>query len=162
MPTRIVCFDTNILSWCLRTCRDNQQDKIEQAAQLINSLNKSKTKVAIPTIVLAETLSFIPEDSTQNFLELIKKHFLVFPFNSVAAYHYSVITRMKKNVEIDGARWSKSADVKIISTALAHGASCIYSEDEDMLKLADGILQVQCLPAMPPAQISLLTSCVRQ
>lgn len=156
MAARVVCLDTNVLSWVFCTCKDQAEEKIDRAEELILRLKKEKVFVAIPSIVLAEVACFVPDDMVQLFLNEIKKNYLVFPFNEMSAYHYRIITRHCRDIKVDGARWSKSADVKIISTALAHGASCLYSEDADMLKLAAGFLPVRGLPSIPPRQASLL------
>lgn len=155
MAARVVCLDTNVLSWLFRTCRDQQEEKIDRAEELILRLKKEKTVVAIPAIVLAEALCFIPDDMVQDFLNEIRKSYLVFPFNEMAAYHYRIITRSCRDMRVEGPRWSKSADIKIISIALANGASCLYSEDADLAKLAANFLPVQGLPSLPPKQISL-------
>ena len=158
MIAQIVCLDTNIFACFLRTSRDQTEEKIERSDELISQLKSKKAVIAIPSIVLAEVACFIPDDAVQSFFDDIKKVFCIFPFNELAAYHYSILTKHCRNVRVDGERWSKSADIKIISTALAHGASCLYSEDQDMPKLASDFLQVHSLPRLPPRQVTLLNT----
>lgn len=158
----VVCLDTNVLSWIFKTCSDSQVEKMNRTEELLRTLQKTKTVVAIPSIVLAETLCLVDDDMLQNFLNEIKKNFLVFPFNELAAYHYRRITREHRDMKTVGARWSKSADVKIIATAIAGVATCLYSEDADMINISKGFLNVQCLPPLPPKQMTLPISEIKQ
>ena len=40
------------------------------------------------------------------------------------------------------SRHALKADTQIIGTALAHGASCIYSHDTSLKKMAEGFIEV--------------------
>ena len=60
--SQIVCIDTNILSWFLRTCRDQDENKMDRAQALIDALHKEKVIVALPSIVLAEAICIIQAD----------------------------------------------------------------------------------------------------
>lgn len=152
---QIVCIDTNILSWFLRTCRDQDENKMDRAQALIETLSKDKVVVALPSIVLAEALCFVPDDALQNATNILRTQFPIFQFDELSAHCYRAIFHQTRNVETDAPRWSKAADVKIISTAMAHGATCLYSEDEGMLKLATGIIKTAGLPPLPPQQKKL-------
>lgn len=153
--THLVCLDNNILSWFLRTCRDKDENKMDRAQALVDTLHKNKAIVAIPSIVLAEAICIIPDSDIQRAMDCIRSNFPVFQFNELAAFHYRTIFQKAKNIETDASRWSKFADLKIIATAKAHGASCLYSEDPDMTKLADGTIKVEGLPLLPPQQKKL-------
>lgn len=152
---QIVCIDTNILSWFLRTCRDQDENKMERAQALVEALHKDKVIVALPSIVLAETICFIPDDALQNATNILQGQFPIFQFDELAAHCYRTVFRQTRNMKTDAPRWSKSADLKIISTAMAHGAACMYTEDPGMINLAKGFIKTEGLPQLPPQQKKL-------
>ena len=150
--TKIVCFDTNIFSYVFRVSRDKNEEKIKQADFLLENIKNDKSIIAIPTIVLGELAYFIDDSKIQSFFEAIQKFYIIFPYDQTSACFYRKIARERRDVQTENPRWSKSADLKIISTALAHGASCLYSEDQGMATLAQGFLPVHPLPQLPPQQ----------
>jgi predicted nucleic acid-binding protein len=125
---------------------------MDRARELVESLQKNNVVVAIPSIVLAEALCFVPDRDLQKAMDGIKARFPVFQFDELSAYFYRAVFSSTKDIKTEQPRWSKSADVKIIATAKAHGASCIYSEDSGMAKLAEGTLKVEGLPPLPQRQ----------
>ena len=146
---QFVCLDTNVLSWFLRTNRDKDEDKMERAQTLIETLHREQATVALPSIVLAEALCIVPNNGFQAVLDSVKTNFPIFQFDELAAYYYRSIFQKTRDIMVDAPRWSKSADVKIVSTALAHGATRIYSEDSGLAKIAEGLISVAGLPSLP-------------
>lgn len=153
--SQIVCIDTNILSWFLRTCTDQNKNKMDRAQELIDVLHKDKVIVALPSIVLAEAICMIPDDSLPNAMNALQGQFPIFQFDGLAAQCYRTVFQRTRNVKTDAPRWSKSADVKIISTAMAHGATCLYTEDLGLINLAKGFIKTEGLPLLPPQQKKL-------
>lgn len=128
---------------------------MDRAQSLIDALHKSKVIVALPSIVLAEAICIIPDGSLPEAISALQGQFPIFQFNGLAAHCYRTVFQRTRNVNTDAPRWSKSADAKIISTAMAHGATCIYTEDPGMVNLAVGLIKTLGLPALPPQQKKL-------
>jgi hypothetical protein len=75
---RLICLDTNILTWGLKKeCTPGQEENLEKAESLIERLFQLGDHIVIPTLVLSELLVTIPEEKHNEFLSDIAKNDLV-------------------------------------------------------------------------------------
>ena len=150
-----VCVDTQILIWGIkREASEGQALMIERAVRFLQKLEETKTQVILPSVVIGELLVRVPEDCHQDILGLFTKNFMLSPFDARAAFIYSQITRrkmgeeVKSQLEMDPCRGRNhlKADRMIIATAVAHGAICIYSNDDHIRVYSEGFINYQPLP----------------
>jgi predicted nucleic acid-binding protein len=135
----MVLFDAGILIKLLdaRT-PDVQREKLDF---LIARLQKTKTKILIPTPALSEFYVKADPDVVANFKG--KSAFIIAPFDEKAALECSISianairTRDKKAMQPD-ASWHKiKFDHQIVAIARCNGATTIYSEDAGLRKFAE-------------------------
>jgi predicted nucleic acid-binding protein len=113
---------------------------------LFRTLEKAKAKIIIPTPALSEVL-IGAGDAAPKYLEIINRsaRFKVVPFGEraaveAAAAHREAIDAGDKKE--GGSSWAKvKFDRQILAIAKVEGAECIYSNDDDLVKLGkkDGI-----------------------
>ncbi|MES2164219.1 MAG: hypothetical protein V4476_23950 [Pseudomonadota bacterium] len=135
----MVLFDAGILIKLLdaRT-PDDQREKLDY---LIATLQKTKTKILIPTPALSEFYVKADPDVMANFKG--KSAFVIASFDEKAALECSISvadairSRDKKAAQPD-APWQKiKFDHQIVAIAKCNGATTIYSEDAGLRKLAE-------------------------
>ena len=83
---------------------------------------------------------------------------MIVDFDYKAARIAAEIWRMRAQARenFDGVRNCISTDCRIIATAKAHGASAIYTEHVDIIKLARLIgYPTRSLPLVPPKPLNL-------
>jgi len=156
---KIICFDTNILSWGIKQeSTPGQEQNIEKAAHLISTCSEDGSIVIVPSIVIAELMSGVDAKIQDNILKGLSG-FRIVPFDLQAALLYAKIwtkdaRRKAKSLKI--TRTETKADSMIVATAIAHGAACIYSHDDGLGSFAKGHVEVRELPNVPPKQNKLL------
>jgi len=135
----MVLFDAGILIKLLdaRT-PDSQRAKLDY---LIASLQKTKTKILIPTPALSEFYVKADPDVVANFKG--KSAFIIASFDEKAALECSISvadairSRDKKAAQPD-APWQKiKFDHQIVAIAKCNRATTIYSEDAGLRKFAE-------------------------
>jgi hypothetical protein len=127
---------------------------------LVQSLDKAKKKIIIPTPALCEVL-IGASDAAPQYLEIINRssRFKISPFGTRAAVEAAAAHRdaLRVGDKKEGASsWLKvKFDRQIVAIAKIEGAEIIYSSDEDIARFSvrDGIevIALENLPA-PPEQ----------
>ena len=113
----------------------------------------------IPSVVLAEFLTGQSLDSHRSVREIIGKAFFVAPFDAKAAaiaaelFDKSTFDTIRQDDQV--GRQCLKADYQIVATAIAHGATTIYADDEHLPKIADGQILVRPVPDIPGTQNNL-------
>ena len=137
----------------------------ERIEHLIDTLNKSKTRILIPTPVLSEFLVKAGDDKSKFLSEFVSsKNFLVGDFDSLAAIELAHLedNDLKSNRKLDGliSKAKVKFDRQIVAIAKVKGAGTIYTDDGNLAKLArnNGIAPVMTweipLPPVEP-QVAL-------
>ncbi|NOY42802.1 MAG: type II toxin-antitoxin system VapC family toxin [Planctomycetes bacterium] len=156
----MIALDTNVLVWGIRkvSC-PTRPDLIDRCVQLIRDHKARHIEIMIPSIVLAEFLTGQDPVSQRSVKEIIGKAFFIAPFDAKAAV---IAAELFDKQEFDAAKQESEvgrqclkADYKILATAIAHGASAIYANDQHFIKFADGKIVVRDIPLMPRAQKEL-------
>ena len=132
-----VVFDANILiDLFSEKLKGDRRAKLDF---LIHSLNKSRTKVIIPTPSLTELLIRADKART-SYLQKISSTsvFSVAPFDSRAALECSILleTAWSKSEQRNISRSKFKFDWQIVSIAASRGATAIYSDDGDIERAA--------------------------
>ncbi len=154
----MVLFDAGILIKLLdaRT-PDSQREKLDY---LIAALQKTKTRILIPTPALSEFYVKADPDVLANFKG--KSAFIIASFDEKAALECSISvadairSRDKKAAQPD-APWQKiKFDHQIVAIAKCNGATTIYSEDAGLRKFAESLglkaLSTDDLPENPTSK----------
>lgn len=153
----IYCIDSNIFIWGIkRAPSQGQESMIARAEYLFQWMDENKHQVMIPTIVLAEVLAPEPLEKYPVLMEKISKNFMVVDFDARAASRYGQlfmnrldeVKKVAKENEIE--KQKMKIDHLIISCALVHGASCIYSNDIGLKAFGNNFIEVRDLPFPPP------------
>jgi rRNA-processing protein FCF1 len=148
----MVVFDANFLLFLLQEKVPAPKDPATgqpvsdcelRIAYLVATLTKSKEKIVIPTPVLSEILVGAGAAAPDYVTKLNKSSaFKIESFDTLAAIEVALMTADAKKGEVgkrDGsdAPWAKvKYDRQILAIALVHRASVIYTNDENLKKLA--------------------------
>ncbi|USX21177.1 type II toxin-antitoxin system VapC family toxin [Oxalobacteraceae bacterium OTU3REALA1] len=148
----MVLFDAGILIKLLdaRT-PDTQREKLDY---LLTTLQKSKTKILIPTPALSEFYVKADPDVIANFKG--KSAFVIASFDEKAALECSIsvadaIRSGDKKAAQPDAPWQKiKFDHQIVAIAKSHRATTIYSEDSGLRRFAELLgLKAFCTNDLP-------------
>jgi hypothetical protein len=144
---------------------DRPKERIEY---LVQQLDKSGTKIVIPTPALSEALVRAGVAGSQELVEKLQKFavFRIEPFDlraaiEVAAMSRDAVARGNKRGKSD-ATWAKvKYDRQIVAIMKVHGVTTIYSDDRDIRTLGGrakiNVVSVADLPLPPEkAQLDLL------
>lgn len=151
----MVLFDAGILIKLLdASTPDSQREKLDY---LIATLQKTKTKILIPTPALAEFYVKANPEVVANFKG--KSAFLIASFDEKAALECSIsvadaIRSHDKKASHPDAPWQKiKFDHQIVAIAKCNRAATIYSEDAGLRKFAELLglkaLSIDDLPENP-------------
>lgn len=161
----IVAFDASILIYVIDEqakpptdpATGNPVDRCrERVTHLLESLQQQNAKIVIPTPALAEVLVRAAKGGPE-FLRILSssKHFRIAPFDERAAVEFAArqAERIAANERAPAATRTKAKfDDQIVAVASIEGATTIYSDDEDIAKLAEGRFRVVKIAAitLPP------------
>lgn len=172
----MIVFDSTMLLLTFRPDVDAPIDKktgkrvdyVEARVNtLLETLEKQKTKIIIPTPALSEVLIDAGKDMIALLQDIQKNSvFQIIPFDTLAAAELAAITfdakisGDKKSGSIE--TWAKiKFDRQIVAIAKVHKATAIYSDDEGLAKFAQkaniDVIRLVDLPFPDSArQLSLL------
>jgi predicted nucleic acid-binding protein len=153
----MVCIDSHVMIWAIKEeSAPGQEFMIPKAKAFLKWLDKTDVKVIVPSVVVAEFLMRIPPEIHTTINNLIQRNFISPPFDLQAAAHFSRIWQARKSQKVlqdlidnGKTRQELKADSMIVATALARGASLIYSHDEGLKKFAEGYIRVLEIPDVP-------------
>lgn len=149
----MIAVDTSILIWGVRQeSPEGREDLVARCVQLLRKYRSERRPIMVPSVVLAEYLVGCEKSSRETQRDIIGKNFFIAPFDAKAAaiaadlYDKSMVDEIRTEMGI-GKQCIK-ADIKILATAIAHGASHIYVNDEQMRVLAQGKIIVNGIPTL--------------
>jgi predicted nucleic acid-binding protein len=139
----------------------------ERLAFLVEGLERSATKIIIPTPALSEILVRAGTTGSQKIIETLDKSrvFKIEPFDTLSAIEVAAMTReaLDEGDKRTGlqATWAKvKYDRQIVAIAKVHGASVIYSDDSDVATLGTkaglqviGFAELPLPPEDPQAEL---------
>ncbi len=152
-----VCLDTHIVIWGVqRKAKPQQRGMIERTRLFLQHLSDRRVTVVMPSIVVAELLVGIPVERHEAFYRLVEARFMVPPFDTLSASYFARIWQEKrdhpdiKKILEDGETTKNilKADCMLVATALAIGASRIYSHDPHIRNFAGQHIMVSEIPEM--------------
>jgi hypothetical protein len=125
----------------------------ERVTFLLESLQQQNAKIVIPTPALAEVLVRGAKGGPE-FLRILSssRHFRIAPFDERAAVEFAArqAERIAVSARAPAATRTKAKfDDQIVAIAAVEGATTIYSDDEDIAKLAEGRFEVTGIAAIP-------------
>ncbi len=164
---KIVGIDSHIFIWGIReVATHGQEENIDKAKKLINWLSEKEYRLLLPTPMLAEILSPVPKADHSKVMGLIDKKFIVAPFDAPASnkcaelLHNSFTNPELIQYKNDNAvpKQKMKYDCMIAAICIVRKVECIYSEDGDLSKFANGELHVKKIPILnlPSVQTKML------
>jgi len=125
----------------------------ERVEHLIETLQRDKVKIIVPTPALAEALVRAQEGAPER-LRLLgsNKHIRIAPFDQKAAVEYAAVQagRIASGQRPLGTPRAKAKfDEQIIAIAAAENATVIYSDDADIKKGAGSRFRVVGIEELP-------------
>lgn len=164
------CLDNNILIWGIRdVATEGQEEMIGRAKALLLDLVEERADIIVPSVVVSEFLTGIPNEQHAGTLKVLNKRFQLPPFDvrcaAVAASLWRSFAernpslRSLLNEQFPGTQRAKiKADIQIIATAIARNADVIYTHDGALAMVAEGLIDVRELPPARPTQPELFSS----
>lgn len=147
----MVVFDSNMLLLLIRPDAGTPKDSkgvpithaVERVEGLIAQLSRDKTKIVIPTPVLAEVLVRSTAEARAVYVERFRRSaaFRIEPFDERAAIEVAAMERKAHDAgDKKGGSdqtWAKvKYDRQIVGTAKVIGAQVIYTDDGNLAKCA--------------------------
>ncbi len=153
----MIAIDTGVLIWGIRGhVQEGREDMVSRARDLIADHKERRIPVMVPSIVLAEYLSDFDSASQEKQRIAVAQSYFVAPFDNEAAWIAGELYDKEKVRVIREGGTPKQcihADLKIIATAIAHGATAIYTDNtKDFKNLARGRILVHEIPPVPGRQ----------
>ncbi len=151
----VVCLDTNIIIWGVKgESSSGQGPMVGRAKAFIAELEASKARIVVPAVVVAEALIKVPKMHHQRVLEVFERRFMVAPFDARAGSCYASLfqtwlEKNKKHTKLKTPKRDIKPDFMIVATAIAAGATKLYSSDAGMRAFALGHIDAEDLPAIP-------------
>jgi predicted nucleic acid-binding protein len=155
----LVVFDASFLVPLLDPQIKAAGDVDVRVSHLIETLDKLKAKIIVPTPALREVL-IGAEDAAPKYLDILNKsaRFKIAPFGTRAAVEAAARHReaLRRGDKKEGSpSWAKvKFDRQIVAVAKVEGADRIYSNDDDIKRfgVSDGmeVVMLDELP-LPPA-----------
>jgi predicted nucleic acid-binding protein len=116
----------------------------ERIDHLVKQLEKEKTKIVVPTPALSEILVRAGTEMSDKIIEHLQRFsvFRIEPFDTRAAIEVAAMTRelldgRQRKRGTSSATWTKiKFDRQIVAIAKVCNATVIYSDDEDVAKIA--------------------------
>lgn len=163
----IVAFDASILIYVIDEQAKPPIDPAtgkpvdrchERVTHLLESLQQQNAKIVIPTPALAEVLVRAAKGGPE-FLRILSssKHFRIAPFDERSAVEFAArqAERIAASQRAPAATRPKAKfDDQIVAIAAVESATTIYSDDDDIAKLAEGrfaVIQIAAIPLPPEA-----------
>ena len=149
----IVCIDTQILYWAIRKVEPpNNPELVPQASDFIRWIDEQNYQVILPTIVLGEILVATPNEEHISLLTTLRRDWRIVDFDIPSAQKFAelrrdhIIKNRIKNLRDPNqyaTRAALKADVMIIATCIVHGATRIYTYDNNFIKMAEGFIEAK-------------------
>lgn len=155
----LVCFDTNFVIWGIkRQATAGQDGNIAKAVYLLQQLEQQDKQILIPTIVLGEVLASLPVEQHASFVMLIRRSFILAPYDAAAASHFARMWQ-KRAKDSSHSRSETKADYMIAAVAMANQCESIYSNDDGLRKFASDHIPVIGIEeiSIPPEQGALFS-----
>lgn len=139
-------FDTNIVVYLVQPDAPFSTDRVtERVLHRVKELGEKNTRVVIPAPVLAELLSYVDADegTVQAELRKIKK----VEFGKFDEFSAVELARLERDLrrsgvsssEFFGSRSKLKFDKLIVAIALCYEAPTLYSDDRNVVKIANRI-----------------------
>jgi len=123
----LVLLDTMICIWAFKSeATPGQEDKIRQAQAFITSLDEEGVEVGISAVTLCELMVALSDEN-----------------------------RLEGGSARDSARQVVKADCQIAGTAISCGASVLYTEDAQLLKMAAPFISTKPMPPIGQQELEL-------
>lgn len=160
----LYCIDTQLLIWGQQNkASKNEESLRERAIQFFQEIdNNSNIQLLIPSVVLSEFLVDFKKVDHIKWLQIFSQKYIIAPFDAMAASLCAELWQLKHNSKEIKELKEKSkrnvikADFQIVATAIVHGATCIYSYDDDFKKIANARIEIRILPEKKPEQIKII------
>jgi predicted nucleic acid-binding protein len=137
-------IDAHVLIWAIKKeATANRQDMIVRADDFLRQCRTERREVFIPAHALAEFLAGYDDAQVHRTIISLSRSFVIAPFDAKAAIIAAKIQRdwnkIKQIANESGVdRCQIKADICIVASAVASGASTLYSHDRQMVSLAQG------------------------
>lgn len=142
-----VSLDSQIIIWGIKKqSTPDRIHKIDQAINFLDELEQSGAKIFLSSVVLGEILCDIPQPDRNHLIKDIYKRFMVIPFDASSALNYADIFFEKKiannsssKIDLIGRKHIKP-DIMILASSVSAGMSVLFSEDDNLLKISEGVI----------------------
>lgn len=170
MKAKLVCIDTNICIWGIKSQakpgQTGEAEKIDRANKLFSDLDLDGVRICLPAIVLAEILvKEVESPDFEQFKNLIVLHRPILTFSTPCAIRHAKFIAgyigkdNKRRAELMASPgYTKNmlrADLQIISTMLAYKINTLYTHEVQLTSIGkEAGLTVLTLPELskPPTQ----------
>lgn len=157
----LVCFDSMFVVWGIKREVTPQTDEyIKRTIHVMRQCEANGDTIIVPSIVLGEVLSSIPEDKQSDFMRAFEQKVNIAPYDVRAALRFSRMWNgQHRERDRRYTRAETKADYMIAAVAVVNGCRCIYSNDQGLKRFAESSIPVIRTDdiIIPPEQLGLLS-----
>jgi len=106
-------------------------------------------------VTLSELLVAMPDEQREPFARMVNEFICVYAFDVPSAIQAARLFNRWKHTQSPGSRQVVKADCQIAGTALAKGATSLYSEDNQIKTIAGDLLNVVPMPSVEQPELGL-------
>ncbi|ANV90787.1 type II toxin-antitoxin system VapC family toxin [Picosynechococcus sp. PCC 8807] len=145
---KIVCLDTNVISWGFKkTATPGQEEMLVKAEALLKDCKLKNIKILIPSLVMGESMAPLEPKDYPKYTQIFSKKAMVAQFDVRASIMYARLWHARKAAckAINMQKCRMKIDMMILATAIVNNADCVYTEDNDMVTVAGDFIEVRIL-----------------
>ncbi|MCH8044425.1 MAG: PIN domain-containing protein [Planctomycetes bacterium] len=143
-------IDVHILIWGLRNQLPPDPERASLPARCAKLIEKLPSPILLPSVALGEYLIGCDPDTRDQELDEIARNYFVAPFDDKAAaiaaeiWDNKVVDRVKREAKI--GKQAVKADIQILATAIAQGATSLYVEDRHYNNFLQDKIIIKSIP----------------
>ncbi len=147
-----ISIDAQILIWGIkRQATENRREMIGRSAAFFQQCSEDRQQIYLPAQSFAEFLVGYNDARRRQLIASLPRSIIIAPFDAKAA---DIAADLQTNwnslkeigVEYGLTRAQVKADINVLASSIAAGADYLYSEDAQMVRLAQGRIMVKGLP----------------
>lgn len=156
----LVCLDTQYFIWgVLQQSRPSQVDQIAPAVEFFRWLDENNSTIIVPTPLVTELLMRAEPDERGKILSVLEGNFSIREFDMLSAKYAADIWNQKKRAGVIdeikkgeiSLRTKIKIDTQLLAIAMAAEATVFYTDDEKLVKLAEGFIPARKIPMQAQA-----------
>ena len=148
-----------VLVWAVRGFRSGESPTdlmVLRTKSWFDDIERDRHMILVPAPVIGEYLAGVDPARHAEAAGRLAKQFPVSAYGLVAAVRFAELWHTAYGTDKPGAKARRhKVDMQIVACALAAGADCLCSHDDDVRRVAEGHIRVMEVPPLRPVEQTL-------